>query len=60
MHDFPVSHEMLLLYVCVYQDTSYTRVAESCVIHTSMGDIHLKLFAKEWVPTQLVQMIKQL
>ncbi|XP_052774454.1 peptidylprolyl isomerase domain and WD repeat-containing protein 1-like [Mya arenaria] len=29
------------------QDTAYTRVAESCIIHTSMGDIHIKLFPKE-------------
>lgn len=29
------------------QDVAYTRVSETCVIHTSMGDIHCKLFAKE-------------
>ncbi|CAG2209963.1 PPWD1 [Mytilus edulis] len=29
------------------QDASYTRVAESCIMYTTMGDIHLKLFAKE-------------
>eukprot|EP00105_Crassostrea_gigas_P002399 XP_011414911.1 PREDICTED: peptidylprolyl isomerase domain and WD repeat-containing protein 1 [Crassostrea gigas] len=33
--------------VAATQDASYTRVSESCVIHTTMGDIHLKLFAKE-------------
>jgi peptidylprolyl isomerase domain and WD repeat-containing protein 1 len=29
------------------QDTSYTRISDAAVIHTSMGDIHIQLFAKE-------------
>ncbi|KAK3089441.1 hypothetical protein FSP39_003617 [Pinctada imbricata] len=33
--------------VAATQDTTYSRIAESCVMHTTMGDIHLKLFAKE-------------
>ncbi|KAL5021677.1 hypothetical protein ScPMuIL_000832 [Solemya velum] len=33
--------------VSATQDASYTRVSESCIIHTTMGDIHCKLFAKE-------------
>nr|XP_022312893.1 peptidylprolyl isomerase domain and WD repeat-containing protein 1-like [Crassostrea virginica] len=33
--------------VAATQDASYTRVSDSCVIHTTMGDIHIKLFAKE-------------
>ncbi|OWF46092.1 peptidylprolyl isomerase domain and WD repeat-containing protein 1-like [Mizuhopecten yessoensis] len=33
--------------VSATQDMSYTRVSENCTIHTTMGDIQLKLFAKE-------------
>lgn len=33
--------------IAATQDVSYSRVAESCIIHTSMGDITCKLFAKE-------------
>nr|UMA83648.1 venom-related protein peptidyl-prolyl isomerase [Conus judaeus] len=29
------------------QDAAYTRVSDSCTIHTTMGDIQCKLFAKE-------------
>ncbi|XP_025109974.1 LOW QUALITY PROTEIN: peptidylprolyl isomerase domain and WD repeat-containing protein 1-like [Pomacea canaliculata] len=29
------------------QDSAYTRVSDTCIIHTTMGDIHCKLFAKE-------------
>ena len=30
-----------------FQDTSYTRISDAVVLHTSMGDIHIQLFAKE-------------
>lgn len=33
--------------VAATQDASYTRVAESAVVHTSSGDIHCKLFPRE-------------
>ncbi|KAL3868863.1 hypothetical protein ACJMK2_041620 [Sinanodonta woodiana] len=33
--------------VAATQDSSYIRVSESCVMHTTMGDIHCKLFPKE-------------
>ncbi|GAB1604656.1 uncharacterized protein LOC115226510 [Argonauta hians] len=33
--------------VAATQDATYTRVAESCVLHTSSGDIHCKLFPRE-------------
>ncbi|XP_052257143.1 peptidylprolyl isomerase domain and WD repeat-containing protein 1-like isoform X2 [Dreissena polymorpha] len=33
--------------IAATQDTSYTRVAENCIIHTTMGDITCKLFPKE-------------
>lgn len=33
--------------IAATQDVAYTRVAESCIIHTSLGDITCKLFAKE-------------
>ncbi|XP_036371263.1 peptidylprolyl isomerase domain and WD repeat-containing protein 1-like [Octopus sinensis] len=33
--------------VAATQDASYTRVAESCILHTSSGDIHCKLFPRE-------------
>ncbi|XP_064604949.1 peptidylprolyl isomerase domain and WD repeat-containing protein 1-like [Liolophura sinensis] len=33
--------------VAATQDSSYTRVAENCVIHTTLGDIHCKLFPRE-------------
>uniref|UniRef100_A0A0L8H1R6 peptidylprolyl isomerase n=1 Tax=Octopus bimaculoides TaxID=37653 RepID=A0A0L8H1R6_OCTBM len=31
----------------MWLDASYTRVAESCILHTSSGDIHCKLFPRE-------------
>ena len=37
----------------LFQDAAYTRVSDSCTIHTTMGDIQCKLFAKEWVPPDL-------
>ncbi|XP_067678099.1 peptidylprolyl isomerase domain and WD repeat-containing protein 1-like [Haliotis asinina] len=33
--------------VAATQDLSYTRVSENVVIHTTMGDVHCKLFSKE-------------
>ncbi|XP_013401438.1 peptidylprolyl isomerase domain and WD repeat-containing protein 1-like isoform X2 [Lingula anatina] len=33
--------------VAATQDASYTRVASTAVIYTTMGDIHIKLFPKE-------------
>ena len=37
----------------LFQDAAYIRVSDSCTIHTTMGDIQCKLFAKEWVPLDL-------
>ncbi|XP_014776144.1 peptidylprolyl isomerase domain and WD repeat-containing protein 1 [Octopus bimaculoides] len=42
--------DVYLLFLSVsfsIQDASYTRVAESCILHTSSGDIHCKLFPRE-------------
>jgi peptidylprolyl isomerase domain and WD repeat-containing protein 1 len=33
--------------VSATQDSSYTRISDAATIHTSMGDIHVTLFAKE-------------
>lgn len=33
--------------IAATQDTSYTRISDSVILHTSMGDIHIQLFAKE-------------
>lgn len=33
--------------VSATQDTSYTRISDNAVIFTTLGDIHIKLFAKE-------------
>ncbi|XP_059175917.1 peptidylprolyl isomerase domain and WD repeat-containing protein 1-like [Physella acuta] len=33
--------------IAATQDASYMRVSENCVIHTTQGDIHCKIFAKE-------------
>ncbi|KAK2167665.1 hypothetical protein LSH36_25g01026 [Paralvinella palmiformis] len=33
--------------VSATQDVSYTRISDSATIHTSMGDLHIKLFPKE-------------
>ncbi|KAH9500664.1 Peptidylprolyl isomerase domain and WD repeat containing protein 1 [Bulinus truncatus] len=33
--------------IAATQDASYLRVSENCVIHTTSGDIHCKIFAKE-------------
>ncbi|KAJ8305534.1 hypothetical protein KUTeg_016079 [Tegillarca granosa] len=41
--------------VSATQDVSYTRVSENCIIHTTMGDIHLKLFPKEVIKGFMIQ-----
>ncbi|XP_041356823.1 peptidylprolyl isomerase domain and WD repeat-containing protein 1-like isoform X2 [Gigantopelta aegis] len=33
--------------VAATQDAAYTRVSDACVIHTTLGDMHCKLFPKE-------------
>uniref|UniRef100_A0A2C9JSC2 peptidylprolyl isomerase n=1 Tax=Biomphalaria glabrata TaxID=6526 RepID=A0A2C9JSC2_BIOGL len=33
--------------IAATQDASYLRISENCIIHTTLGDIHCKLFAKE-------------
>ncbi|KAL4236415.1 Peptidylprolyl isomerase domain and WD repeat containing protein 1 [Mactra antiquata] len=33
--------------IAATQDVSFTRVADTCIIHTSLGDVTCKLFAKE-------------
>ncbi|BFY99385.1 hypothetical protein BsWGS_02425 [Bradybaena similaris] len=33
--------------VAATQDASYMRVSDSCIIHTTLGDLHCKIFAKE-------------
>ena len=35
--------------VAATQDASYTRISECVIIHTTMGDIQVNLFPKEWV-----------
>ncbi|ESN92551.1 hypothetical protein HELRODRAFT_107948 [Helobdella robusta] len=33
--------------VSATQDVSYTRISDSAIMHTTMGDVHIKLFPKE-------------
>ncbi|ESO86723.1 hypothetical protein LOTGIDRAFT_220515 [Lottia gigantea] len=33
--------------VAATQDVAYSSISDSCVLHTTMGDIHIKLFPKE-------------